>query len=195
MEKYYRPTSNIQLPTLNAEGQKIKKQNVTPDIFGLAELNESTSEFVVCINNESYPASLELHKIYRVVPAKDAVDDEDLRIIDESVEDYLNPASYLAPTKVPAVLKESLLRASWFNFRRHRSKWINFSYIAGRSLRYGDSIFPRIWIPFSPDQVLSEGYRWPGWTNWPEQSPLSIQQFHPRTNISPHIPEPRRRRP
>ena len=32
--------------------------------------NESTSQFVVCINNKDYPASLELHKIYRVVPDK-----------------------------------------------------------------------------------------------------------------------------
>ena len=34
--------------------------------------NETIPEFVVCINNEGYPASLELHKIYRVVPDKNA---------------------------------------------------------------------------------------------------------------------------
>ena len=56
--------------------------------------NESTSRFVVCINNEGYPASLELHKIYRVVPDKIAADDDDVRVIDESGEDYLYPASY-----------------------------------------------------------------------------------------------------
>ena len=38
--------------------------------------NESIPEFVVCINNEGYPASLELHKIYRVVPDKNAAADE-----------------------------------------------------------------------------------------------------------------------
>ena len=74
--------------------------------------NESTPEFVVCINNEGYPASLELHKIYRVVPDKDAAADEDLRVIDESGEDYLYPASNFAPIKVPAAVEESLLRAS-----------------------------------------------------------------------------------
>ena len=74
--------------------------------------NESIPEFVVCINNEGYPASLELHKIYRVVPDKNAVDDDDLRVIDESGEDYLYPASYFAPIKVPAAVEESLLRAS-----------------------------------------------------------------------------------
>ena len=41
-------------------------------------------KFVVCINNENYPASLELHKIYRVLPDEDAAADGDLRVIDES---------------------------------------------------------------------------------------------------------------
>ena len=71
--------------------------------------NESSSEFVVCINNEGYPASLELHKIYRVVPDKAAAADGDLRVIDESGEDYLYPVSYFAPIKVPAAVEESLL--------------------------------------------------------------------------------------
>ncbi len=53
-----------------------------------------------------------MHKIYRVVPDKDAAADEDLRVIDESGEDYLYPASYFAPIKVPAAVEESLLRAS-----------------------------------------------------------------------------------
>ena len=74
--------------------------------------NESIPEFVVCINNEGYPASLELHKIYRAVPDKDAAGDGDLRIIDESGEGYFYSASYFAPFKVPAAAKESMLKAS-----------------------------------------------------------------------------------
>ncbi len=74
--------------------------------------NESFPELVVCINNEGYPASLELHKIYRVVPDKNAAAAAVLRLIDESGEDYLYPASYFAPIKVPAAVEESLLRAS-----------------------------------------------------------------------------------
>jgi len=74
--------------------------------------NESIPEFVVCINNEGYPASLELHKIYRVVPDKNAAADDDLRVIDESGEDYLYPTSYFAPIKVPAAVEESLQRAT-----------------------------------------------------------------------------------
>ena len=78
----------------------------------MTKKNESSPDFVVCINNEGYPASLELHKIYRVVSDEDSVASEDLRVIDESGEDYLYPSSYFAPIKVPAAVEESLLRVS-----------------------------------------------------------------------------------
>ena len=68
--------------------------------------------FVVCIRNTGYEVSLELHKIYRVIPDKDAKADGDLRIVDESGEDYLFPASLFAAIEVPAVIRKSLLQAS-----------------------------------------------------------------------------------
>ena len=74
--------------------------------------SHKTPEFVVCINNTDYPASLELHKIYRVVPDEDAETDGDIRVVDESGEDYLYPASYFTPIEVPAALEKSLLHAS-----------------------------------------------------------------------------------
>jgi hypothetical protein len=70
------------------------------------------AEFVVCISNEGYPASLEMHKIYRVLPDNDAAADGDLRVIDESGEDYLYPASYFAPISLPAIVEDSLLKVS-----------------------------------------------------------------------------------
>ena len=83
----------------------------------MEKTKKTSPEFVVCINNDDYPASLELHKIYRVLPDEDAAVDSDIRIIDESGEDYLYPASYFTPIKVPAEVEESLLRASWFALR------------------------------------------------------------------------------
>ena len=73
--------------------------------------NPSSPKFVVCINNGGYPASLELHKIYRVVPDDDAAADGDIRVVDESGEDYLYPASRFLPIDVPRPVEESLLRA------------------------------------------------------------------------------------
>jgi hypothetical protein len=73
---------------------------------------QALPEFVVCINKIDYPASLELHKIYRVLPDEDAAAEGDIRIIDESGEDYLYPSSYFVPIQVPQTVEESLLRAS-----------------------------------------------------------------------------------
>jgi hypothetical protein len=67
------------------------------------------SSFVVCVNNAGYPASLELHKIYRVLPDEGAAADGDIRVVDESGGDYLYPASCFAPIKVPAAVEKSLL--------------------------------------------------------------------------------------
>jgi len=78
----------------------------------MKESKQSLPEFVVCINNVDYPASLELHKIYRVLADEDAASEGDIRIIDESGEDYLYPSSYFAPIQAPQTVEESLLRAS-----------------------------------------------------------------------------------
>ncbi|MGB9178404.1 MAG: hypothetical protein WCB68_04080 [Pyrinomonadaceae bacterium] len=69
-------------------------------------------QFAVCVNNEDYPASLELHKIYRVLPDNDANVDGDLRVIDESGEDYLYPAEYFVLIELPQAVEKSLLRAA-----------------------------------------------------------------------------------
>ena len=78
----------------------------------MQESKQNLPEFVVCINNVDYPASLELHKIYRVLIDEDATSEGDIRIIDESGEDYLYPSSYFVPIQIPQTLEESSLRAS-----------------------------------------------------------------------------------
>jgi hypothetical protein len=65
---------------------------------------------VVCIKNTGYPASLELHKIYRAVRDDEAAADGDLRIIDESGEDYLYPIDWFATINPPYRVRTSLLR-------------------------------------------------------------------------------------
>ena len=51
------------------------------------------AEFAVCINNDGYHASLELQRTYRVLPDDGTARYGDLRIVDESGEDYLYPAA------------------------------------------------------------------------------------------------------
>ena len=73
---------------------------------------EKEARFAVCVNNADYPASLELHKIYRVLPDEEAEVDGDMRVIDESGEDYLYPADYFVIVELPKAVAESLLRAA-----------------------------------------------------------------------------------
>lgn len=67
--------------------------------------------FAICVNNSEYPASLELHKIYRLLADEDTARDGDLRAIDESGEDYLYPMDYFVmielPRKIVRVLNKS----------------------------------------------------------------------------------------
>ncbi len=72
-------------------------------------MNSKFTDYVICINNSEYPASLELHKLYRVILDEDALQDGDLRIVDESGEDYLYPAEYFLPLNLPQETKQQLL--------------------------------------------------------------------------------------
>ena len=69
------------------------------------------TRFAVCIDNSGYSASLELHKIYRVLPDKRAEEDGDLRIVDESGEDYLYEADRFLPLDLPPKTVRALNRS------------------------------------------------------------------------------------
>jgi hypothetical protein len=69
-------------------------------------------KFAVCVNNADYPASLELHKIYRVLPDDDSSEDGDIRVIDESGEGYLYPMAYFVFVDLPKAVEKSLLQAA-----------------------------------------------------------------------------------
>jgi len=51
---------------------------------------------VVCIRNDGYPESLELRKLYRVLPDPQAEKVDHIRVIDESGEDYVYPKVFFA---------------------------------------------------------------------------------------------------
>lgn len=73
---------------------------------------KSLPQLALCIDNSGYPASLELHKLYRVLPDEDAARDGDFRVIDESGEDYLYPAEKFLVADWPRAVERALLRAS-----------------------------------------------------------------------------------
>jgi hypothetical protein len=71
---------------------------------------DSAPRYVVCIGNSDYEASLELRKIYPVVPDSEALQDGDLRIVDESGEDYLYSAGRFLAIDVPKALERAMLK-------------------------------------------------------------------------------------
>ncbi len=77
----------------------------------VTKARRSHPQFAVCIKNAGYRASLELHKIYRVLPDENAAAAGDIRVVDESGEDYLYPAARFAPIKVSGEIEKSLLCA------------------------------------------------------------------------------------
>jgi len=72
----------------------------------------NTHEFVICINNQGYEVSLETRKLYKVVVDRDAEKHHQIRVIDESGEDYLYPALLFDRITRPAQVIEHICRAS-----------------------------------------------------------------------------------
>jgi hypothetical protein len=66
-------------------------------------------KFLLCVDNEGYKASLELRKLYENIPDKEAERSGQVRIIDESGEDYLYPADFFAPVRLLAETKNKIL--------------------------------------------------------------------------------------
>jgi hypothetical protein len=59
------------------------------------------SHYVICVRNEGYDASLEMRKVYRVLPDAQASRRSLVRVVDESGDDYLFPADFFVPIDVP----------------------------------------------------------------------------------------------
>jgi hypothetical protein len=68
--------------------------------------------FVVCISNKDYPSSLEVGKLYQMVPDQEAESHGYFRVIDESGEDYGYSKDRFFPIQIPAELQEALLKAA-----------------------------------------------------------------------------------
>jgi len=68
--------------------------------------------FAVCVQNSGFEASLERNKIYSVLPDEEAERDGDLRVIDESGEDYVFSADRFVRIEVPASVRASVVKGS-----------------------------------------------------------------------------------
>jgi hypothetical protein len=75
-------------------------------------MKRSDPQFVVCVKNKDYPAALELRKLYQVVVDDKAAKVYQIRVIDESGEDYLYPLDYFVPVQLPQSAERAIRRAA-----------------------------------------------------------------------------------
>ena len=68
--------------------------------------------FVLCIKNSGFEVSLEPRKLYQVLSDNDAAKHQQLRVIDESGEDYLYPESYFREINLPQAIQKAVLAAA-----------------------------------------------------------------------------------
>ena len=69
------------------------------------------SNFVICINNKGYEASLERWKVYRMIGDEHAATLNHIRVIDESGVDYVYPSDYFVAVDLPKPVEEALSTA------------------------------------------------------------------------------------
>ena len=71
----------------------------------------SRRRLAVCVRNSGYEASLERRKIYQVLVDADAARHGQVRIIDESGDDYLYPEEYFKSIDLPHAVRRAVLAA------------------------------------------------------------------------------------
>ena len=69
------------------------------------------SSFVLCIRNQGVD-DLEPRKVYEVLADRSAAREGYMRVIDESGEDYLYPAEYFVPLRLPVAIARELVSST-----------------------------------------------------------------------------------
>ncbi len=73
---------------------------------------KAVKQLVICIDNSGYEVSLERRKIYVTLPDARAEKLEQIRVIDESGEDYLYPQEYFVAVALPQSVRKAVLQAA-----------------------------------------------------------------------------------
>jgi len=78
----------------------------------MKQAHQAERRFAICVTNKGYQASLEKRKIYQIISDADAILHQQVRVIDESGEDYLYPESYFVFIDLPQATQKVLLSAA-----------------------------------------------------------------------------------
>ncbi|MBM3946698.1 MAG: hypothetical protein FJ315_04775 [SAR202 cluster bacterium] len=77
----------------------------------MAGRNATSTRLAVCIRNDGYPVSLERLKLYRLLPDPEAAKHRQVRVVEESGDDYLYPADYFVVVRVPEAVERAVTAA------------------------------------------------------------------------------------
>ena len=75
-------------------------------------MGRTAKQFVICVKNDGYAASLERRKIYVALPDEIAERHNQVRVVDESGEDYLYPKQFFVALELPAPVRRAVLQAA-----------------------------------------------------------------------------------
>ncbi len=74
-------------------------------------MDTDKTSFALCIDNTGYQVSLIPMKVYPIIPDPKAAQDDFIRIVDESGEDYLYHKSHFVLVEFPAEVEQLLVAA------------------------------------------------------------------------------------
>ncbi len=74
-------------------------------------MKEKEIQFAICLDNEGYKASLDIGKLYRVIPDDEASAHGYIRVIDESGEDYAFTSDRFHVVHIPVFVEKILSSA------------------------------------------------------------------------------------
>ena len=78
----------------------------------MKKTKEQPTQFALCLDNEGYKASLEVGKLYRVIPDEEAESQGYLKVVDESGEDYAFTANRFLIITLPSTVEQALLSST-----------------------------------------------------------------------------------
>lgn len=65
--------------------------------------------FLLCVDNNGYEASLEMLKLYEKISDKEAERHDQVRIVDESGDDYLYPSKFFAAVRLSTQIRNRII--------------------------------------------------------------------------------------
>ena len=75
-------------------------------------MTSKPTKFVICLDNSDFPASLEKRKIYECIEDADAASVGQVRVVDESGEDYLYPQKLFIDANLPDATRSAIINAA-----------------------------------------------------------------------------------